>query len=90
MSDNSYEGEEHFDKYDHYNYDQEKVMMSGNSGEWRAGDWQGGKCLLWYVWSRETEVQEGGRDEHQQTQPRGAWEEDCHQADQHGEESEDE
>ena len=38
MSDNSYEGEEHFDKYDHYNYDQEKVMMSGNSGEWREGD----------------------------------------------------
>ena len=37
MSDNSYEGEEHFDKYDHYNYDQEKVMMSGNSGEWRKG-----------------------------------------------------
>ena len=40
MSDNSYEGEEHFDKYDHYNYDQEKVMMSGNSGEWSDG-WQG-------------------------------------------------
>ena len=33
MSDNSYEGEEHFDQYDHYNYDQEKAMMSGNSGE---------------------------------------------------------
>ena len=34
MSDNSYEGEEHYDKYDHYNYDQDKAMMSGNSGEW--------------------------------------------------------
>ena len=37
MSENSYEGEEHFDQYDHYNYDQEKVMMSGNSGEWGVG-----------------------------------------------------
>ena len=34
MSDNSYEGEEHYDKYDHYNYDQGKAMVSGNSGEW--------------------------------------------------------
>ena len=46
MSDNSYEGEEHYDKYDHYNYDQEKAMVSGNSGEW---------CTKWgfamIVWS---------------------------------------
>ena len=34
MSDKSYDGEEHFDKYDHYNYDQDKAMMSGHSGEW--------------------------------------------------------
>ena len=34
MSEKAYEGEEHFDQYDHYNYDQEKAMMSGNSGEW--------------------------------------------------------
>ena len=33
MSDKSYDGEEHFDKYDHYNYDQDKAMMSGHSGE---------------------------------------------------------
>ena len=25
--------EEHFDEYEHYNYDQEKAMMSGHSGE---------------------------------------------------------
>ena len=34
MSEKAYEGEEHFDQYDHYNYDQEKAMVSGNSGEW--------------------------------------------------------
>ena len=37
MSEKAYEGEEHFDQYDHYNYDQEKAMMSGNSGEWGRG-----------------------------------------------------
>ena len=33
MSDNSYDGEENFDEYEHYNYDQDKAIMSGHSGE---------------------------------------------------------
>jgi len=28
--------EEHFDEYEHYNYDQEKAMMSGHSGKQRT------------------------------------------------------
>jgi len=28
--------EEHFDKYEHYNYDQDKNMMSGHSGKQRT------------------------------------------------------
>ena len=33
MSDKSYDGEENFDEYEHYNYDQDKAIMSGHSGE---------------------------------------------------------
>ena len=53
--------------------------------------WQNLQFIVCYdsLLPRKTEVQEGGGDEHQQAQPRGAREEDCHQADQHGEESED-
>ena len=33
MSTASESSEEHFDEYEHYNYDQEKAMNSGHSGE---------------------------------------------------------
>ena len=36
MSDKSYDGEENFDEYEHYNYDQDKAIMSGHSGEYEA------------------------------------------------------
>ena len=32
MADASFEAEEHFDEYEHYNYDQDKAMLSGHSG----------------------------------------------------------
>ena len=33
MADASFEAEEHFDEYEHYNYDQDKAMLSGHSGK---------------------------------------------------------
>ena len=36
MSDKSYDGEENFDEYEHYNYDQDKAMYSGGSGKQRS------------------------------------------------------
>ena len=58
--------------------------------EAREGRLAGWDVFAMIFCSRETEVQEGGRDEHQQTQPWGTREKDCYQADQHGEEPEDE
>jgi len=36
MSTASESSEEHFDEYEHYNYDQEKAMNSGHSGKQRT------------------------------------------------------
>ena len=33
MSDGSFEGEEHYDEYEHYNFEQDKAMNSGHSGK---------------------------------------------------------
>merc|ERR1712183_1093021 len=36
VSKNSKMSESHFDKYEHYNYDQDKAMYSGGSGKQRS------------------------------------------------------
>ena len=60
----SLEGEENYDEYEHYNYEQDKAMNSGHSGQLI-------NVLinfnLIFNFFRQAEIQEGGRNEHQQT-----------------------
>ena len=54
------ESEEHFDEFEHYNFDQEKAMNSGHSGELNFVRYK----KEWLYLSRKAKNEEGGRAEH--------------------------